>query len=244
MDNKNLLRKKLDRYLRFPLMMTVLLVFMNIIVYGINVASGGMVTIFVLLYVLICLYVYVKRRPNIISDLVSFSYAQNCIQNALIKDLAVPYTLVDVNGRILWSNKAFYETIKSDKQHMRKHIQNIFTDITLELLQMESEDNNLRRVHIFQTDRNYEVEIRRIDVNSLLAKEFSEEAQEEEFLFAIYLYDETELVKTLEEKEKIKLVTGHIYIDNYDEAMDSIEEVRRSLLIALIEVYAECRCDY
>ena len=235
MDNKNLLRKKLDRYLRFPLMMTVLLVFMNIIVYGINVASGGMVTIFVLLYVLICLYVYVKRRPNIISDLVSFSYTQNCIQNALIKDLAVPYTLVDVNGRILWSNKAFYETIKSDKQHMRKHIQNIFTDITLELLQMESEDNNLRRVHIFQTDRNYEVEIRRIDVNSLLAKEFSEEAQEEEFLFAIYLYDETELVKTLEEKEKIKLVTGHIYIDNYDEAMDSIEEVRRSLLIALID---------
>ena len=32
-----------------------------------------------------------------------------------------------------------------------------------------------------------------------------------------------------------KLVAGLIYLDNYDEALESVEEVRRSLLTALIE---------
>ena len=32
-----------------------------------------------------------------------------------------------------------------------------------------------------------------------------------------------------------KLVAGLIYLDNYDEALESVEEVRRSLLTALID---------
>lgn len=31
-----------------------------------------------------------------------------------------------------------------------------------------------------------------------------------------------------------RLVAGLIYLDNYDEALESVEEVRRSLLVALV----------
>ena len=31
------------------------------------------------------------------------------------------------------------------------------------------------------------------------------------------------------------MVAGLIYLDNYDEALESVEEVRRSLLVALID---------
>ena len=215
--------------------MAVLLIVMNGVVYGIDTTSGVVVTVFILAYFGVVMYLYFRKRPNIMSDLVAFSFAHGSVQSKLIKELAIPYTLVDSNGRVLWSNKAFYDIVKSDKQHMRKHIQHIFTDITLELLQMEPEDQNHRIVHIYQNEKNYRVEIRRVDVQSVLSTNLAEDAHEDDILFAIYLYDETQLVEALEEKEKIKLVAGHIYIDNYEEAMEATEEVRRALLVALID---------
>lgn len=235
MNKKNLLRREVEKYLKVPFYMLLLLAVMNGVVYGIDVTSGAVVSGFLAVYLLAVGYIYLRKRPNIMSDLVAFSFIHGSIQSELIKELTIPYTLVDTNGRVLWSNKAFYDTVKSDRQHMRKHIQHIFADITLELLEMEPEDNNQRTVHIFQNDKNYLVDIRRIEVQGLLAKELAGEAETEDVLYAIYLYDETDLVQALEEKEKTKLVSGQIYIDNYEEAMESTEEVRRSLLVALID---------
>ncbi|MBR1866907.1 MAG: DHH family phosphoesterase [Lachnospiraceae bacterium] len=235
MDEKNILRKEIEKYLTFPFILAILLIVMNGVVYGFDMTCGMIVTIFVVLYLIVAAYMYFRKRPGIMSDLVAFGFAHGSVQNKLIRELSIPYTLVDHNGRILWSNKAFYETVKSDKQHMRKHIQHVFADITIELFDMEPEDNNQRVVHIFQSERNYRVEIRRVGVQELLSAGIVKEAREEDVLYALYLYDETELVEVLEEKAKIKLVVGHIYIDNYEDAMESTEEVRRSLLIALID---------
>ena len=61
------------------------------------------------------------------------------------------------------------------------------------------------------------------------------EIEEGNDLIACYLFDETELNQYIRQKEDEKLVTGLLYLDNYDEALNSVEEVRRSLLVALIE---------
>ena len=55
------------------------------------------------------------------------------------------------------------------------------------------------------------------------------------YLVAFYLFDETALKIALKEVEDQSLAVGLIYLDNYDEALESVEEVRRSLLIALID---------
>jgi c-di-AMP phosphodiesterase-like protein len=235
MNESRVLRKEIEKYLKVPFVLAIPLLIMNGVVYCMDTGSGVVISAFIVIYLGAAGYLYFKQRPNIMSDLMAYSFAQGSVQSALIKELAVPYTLVDRRGRILWSNKAFYETVKSDKQHMRKHIQNVFTDITLELLEMEPEDENRRVIHIYQAEHNYRVEIRRVDVASLLSQELTGEVASEDVLYAIYLYDETELVEALEEKEKIKLVVGHIYIDNYEEAMESTEEVRKALLVALID---------
>ncbi len=235
MKEQNLMRKEIEKYLKIPFYMFILLLVMNGVVYGIDVTSGVIVSVFNVAYLGCVGYIYARKRSNIMSDLVSFAFAHGSVQSELLKELSVPYCLVDINGRVLWSNKAFFAAVKSDKQHMRKHIQNIFVDITLELLQMEPEDDNRRVVHITQNSRNYRVEIRRVPVQELLMPEISGDVNEEEALYAIYLYDETELVEALEEKEKIKLVVGHIYIDNFEDAMDSIEEERGALLVALLD---------
>lgn len=57
----------------------------------------------------------------------------------------------------------------------------------------------------------------------------------DEFLTALYLFDETELQHCKQENLDQKQVSALVYIDNYDEALDSIEDVKRSLLIALVD---------
>ena len=52
---------------------------------------------------------------------------------------------------------------------------------------------------------------------------------------ALYLFDETELQHCKQENLDQKQVSALVYIDNYDEALDSIEDVKRSLLIALVD---------
>lgn len=59
--------------------------------------------------------------------------------------------------------------------------------------------------------------------------------QDSEYLTALYLFDETEMNRYIRENEEEKMVAGLVYIDNYDEALDSIEDVKRSLLVALID---------
>jgi c-di-AMP phosphodiesterase-like protein len=55
------------------------------------------------------------------------------------------------------------------------------------------------------------------------------------YLIAMYLFDETALHIALKEVDDQSLAVGMIYLDNYEEALESVEEVRRSLLIALID---------
>ena len=59
--------------------------------------------------------------------------------------------------------------------------------------------------------------------------------EEEEYFIAVSLQDVTELNEYIRENEDQRLIAGLIYIDNYDEVMESVEEVRQSLLVALID---------
>ena len=52
-------------------------------------------------------------------------------------------------------------------------------------------------------------------------------------LMAMFFYDETELQEYIQKNEDDKLVVALAYLDNYEEALEGVEEVRRSLLIAL-----------
>lgn len=54
-------------------------------------------------------------------------------------------------------------------------------------------------------------------------------------LMAVYLFDETDIKKYIQQLHDERIVVGLIYIDNYDEALESIDELRRSLLAGLVE---------
>ena len=57
----------------------------------------------------------------------------------------------------------------------------------------------------------------------------------DQYLTALYLFDETELHRYIRENKEQQLVSAQVCIDNYEEALESIEEVKRSLLVALVD---------
>ena len=78
---------------------------------------------------------------------------------------------------------------------------------------------------------NYTMKIKRISLHEMAVNSDIIDAQEYEgSLIAIYLFDETALRLAIEEVDNQSLAAGLIYLDNYEEALDSVEEVRRSLL--------------
>ena len=54
-------------------------------------------------------------------------------------------------------------------------------------------------------------------------------------IISLFLHDETDMMELEQKREEENLVAGLLYIDNYDELIDSIDEVRQSLMTALID---------
>ena len=82
----------------------------------------------------------------------------------------------------------------------------------------------------------YRASIKRVTIQSdsgLLSAAPGQKTEQQ--VLAVYLYDETEIHEYMQAITDQKMVAGLIYLDNYDEALESVEEVRRSLLVALID---------
>ena len=90
-------------------------------------------------------------------------------------------------------------------------------------------------LHSSFMERKYCIDLIRLDD---LGDEGTEEIRslsEEEELVAVYLRDETEEVELKQKLDEERVVLGLAYIDNYEDVMEQIEEVRRSLLSALVD---------
>lgn len=218
--------------MRWPLVLTALLVVMNVVMYVVDLKAGAVATAFTAVYVVIAVLLYFQKRPSILNELISFATRYGQVQKKLIQDFALPYALLDSEGRILWMNDEFLFVTGKDKKY-RKFIGNIFPEVTMEKLPLQ---NEVRDIELVFNEHDYRLNMKRVDISELLnSSEIVETEQDNSYLITVYIYDETELKKYIRKNEDERLVTGLLYLDNYEEALESMEEVRSSLLIALID---------
>lgn len=230
MKKKNVkLKGKLRVYLYMPLLLTILLAILNIFIYMENKSAGGMFSAFVLLYFLIMLLVYIHNKPKLVEEMVSFATKFGSVQKELLNEFEIPYALLDYNAKFLWVNEKFTEFTGKDKTY-HKSVTTLFPALTKELLQRSEA---VESINMQVDDRYYRVAMKRLYFDSMM--EENGIVQSNEYLTALYLFDETELNRYQQENVDQQLVTGLVYIDNYDEALNSIEDVKRSLLVALID---------
>ena len=78
-----------------------------------------------------------------------------------------------------------------------------------------------------EEDSIVRLSVKRIYFNSIAEEnEIIDTNEADEFLTALYVFDESELYRCKKEITEQKQVSALVYIDNYDEALDSIEDVR------------------
>ena len=226
------LKGRLRNYMCWPLLLTVLLVAMNIPLYVVDALAGGMFSIFTGIYFLIVCLSYQRNKPVLVRELINFATQYGTVQKKLLNEFEVPYILIDDNGKILWVNEQF-TAITGKGKNYHKSITSIFPSVTKELLQKQDEFED---IHITLGDRIYRASLSKLYFDTLAeANDMIAFEQSEQFLTAMYLFDETELNHYIQENKDERMIASLIYIDNYEEALDSIEEVKRSLLVALVD---------
>ncbi len=211
----------------------VLLLLVNLGIYFLDVRAGFLLTCFLVFYFCMIAYLMLYNRPIIINELVSFATQYGQVQKELLRELAIPYALLDEDAKVIWHNNAFASAVHSEKASKRS-VTSYFSSITKDRL--PAEDYGVTEQEISFENSEYMAQITRISLRDIVRD--SDIIGEEEYkgcLYALYLFDETALKLALRENDDQSLAVGLIYLDNYDEALESVEEVRRSLLIALID---------
>lgn len=226
------LKGRLRRYLNWPVYFTIVLILMDVFMYTQNVQMGAEFTGFILVYFAI---VFVEERRNkslLMNELVNFATQYGTVQKQLLNEFEIPYALLDYNSKFLWVNEKFTEITGKDKNY-HKSVTTVFPGLTKDVLQ---KSDSLESMNVTLDEHIYRLSMKRIYFDSM-TKDSSIVSMDEsdEYLTAIYMFDETELNRYMKENEEQQLVAGLVYIDNYEEALDSIEDVKRSLLIALVD---------
>lgn len=227
------LKGRLKIYMQVSVYLGLLLLVVDVGIYLLDVKAGFLLMCFLVLYFGMILYLMLYNRPIIINELVSFATQYGQIQKELLRELAIPYALLDEDGKIIWYNRAFAKAIHNEKA-MRRSVTSFFSSVTK--VRLPSQEEGSAEFEISFDDSEYVAKFIRISLREIASD--SSIIEEEEYkgcLFAMYLFDETALKIALKENDDQSLAVGAIYLDNYDEALESVEEVRRSLLIALID---------
>lgn len=225
------LKGRLKAYLRSALLLGVLLAVVDIGLYFLDVRSGIVVTAFLVFYFIIMSLLLYYNKPIIMNEFINFATQYGQIQKKLLRELELPYVLMDEDGKIIWTNIAFENIVHKDKGY-HKSITSLFPSITKDKLRLETD----AEFELTFEEREYVMKLKKISIDEALDNsEIIVNDGNGGYLIAAYLFDETALKMALRENDSQSLAVGFIYLDNYDEALESVEEVRRSLLVALID---------
>lgn len=232
MKKKIRFKGKLRNYLYWPMLLTILLLVINIGVYFYDTKSGVVISGFLVIYFVVELSFYCYNKPHLVNEIINFATRYATVQKRLLNEFEIPYALLDVNGKILWINEEFSNITGVDKAY-HKSITTLFPSVTREFLQKNGDNSS---ISLALEEKRFRISINRIYVDNITEEgELLEIDGSDEFLTALYLFDETLLCHYMVENQEQKQVAALVYIDNYEEALDSIEDVKRSLLIALID---------
>ncbi|MBR6293199.1 MAG: DHH family phosphoesterase [Lachnospiraceae bacterium] len=233
---KGNMRNIISMLLQVPLYMCVLLVIMDIYLFTINTDAGITGLIFTAVYAVICAAFFVIRWKKLDRELVKFGIGFDQAQRKLLSEMSVPYVIIDEEGCILWADSEFLR-LSGERIKNRQHIDEIIPELNFSVFPPV---DGKSEVSFDFREMNFKAHLRSFEMDGLDDGSFwnSEKRRpsggKSGRAIGIYLYDETLIRKLQKDIQDQELAIGLLYIDNYDEALESIDEVRRSLLTALV----------
>lgn len=226
------LKGHINIFLKWPLILGILLIATSVVIFAIDKRAGLVALCADAIYLLIAIILFRYHNPSIMSELVNFASEYNQIQRQMMHGLSVPYILLDDNGKVLWTNDEMDKILAKDNSRGR-NITLLFPHITISDV---PETGELYTVEFDYEQKSYRAELRRFEVEEVYKQTgIVESVKSKQSLIAAYLFDVTDYKKLIKDSANERMVACQIDIDNYDEVMENIEEVRRSLLSAMID---------
>lgn len=231
-EKKTKYKGTLRLYITWPLILTLLLFVGAAGIYFIDARAGYAAFGVTFIYAVIALAIRFYNRRSIVNDLVNFATSFGQVQKGLLKGLALPYALLDENGRFVWCNLEFQALIGKELP-FGKSITTYVPELTKDRLPSGEESVEME---FSVNGRDFRADIRRNALDEMAHDSLI--TDDDGFtgsIITLFLFDETEINLLKKKNRDETIVAGYIYMDNYDEAMEDVEEVRRSLLVALID---------
>ena len=211
-------QEKLRNYLRWPIFPAVLSILMAVLICVANWETGLLVFLLALICGGICLRLYAVSGAEINRAMIGFSAATDSMQARLAENLDLCYALLDRSGAFSYQNTAMTALLAAQHKNPRR-LDELFPELNPEELAKITES------------ADYHLSLGELRLRVRLVRE----KLGNDKVFALYFYDETALLKLREEEESRRLAAGLLYLDNYEEAMESVDDVRRPLLTAMID---------
>lgn len=211
-------QEKLRNYLRWPIFPAVLSILMAVLICVANWETGLLVFLLALICGGICLRLYAVSGAEINRAMIGFSAATDSMQARLAENLDLCYALLDRSGAFSYQNTAMTALLAAQHKNFRR-LDELFPELNPEELAKITES------------ADYHLSLGELRLRVRLVRE----KLGNDKVFALYFYDETALLKLREEEESRRLTAGLLYLDNYEEAMESVDDVRRPLLTAMID---------
>ncbi|MGL5436986.1 MAG: DHH family phosphoesterase [Lachnospiraceae bacterium] len=229
--NENVKAKgQLRVYLMWPLLLLPFVICGNLAAWMIDSISAVAVLPFTLVYIVIAVWIFIYRKNWLVGGLVEFSSEYAWVQKQLLTELSIPYAMASEDGRLMWCNEAF-QNILDDDGLTKKNLTALFPGVSKS--DFDTNDDTVS-IHTNVGPLQFRLELKPMFICGTELEEKQGLAGHQK-MFAVYLFDETEILQYKQQITDEKMVAGLFYLDNYEEALESVEEVRRSMLTALID---------
>ena len=218
-------------YLNWPIILAVYLIIMVIILYIIDGTAGFVSAIFVLCYIAFSLYLRWTKFNNLNPAIISVAEEIAKKQKFYFDKVDLPHAIVDETGRILWGNDNFLAI--SNSLSVGKNIKYIFRELNEDIFKNLKDE----KIDILTSydNKKYKAHMRIVKPNELYIDNSDNIFDESLKVVLLYFTDETEYYDLKQENDDNKQVIGFIYIDNFYEIAESMEDSKASMLIAMVD---------
>ena len=212
--------------------MMILLLVLTVVIFSIDTLAGCVTAGFSVVIYLLLIGLDLYFKPKVLQELIDFANHYEGIQRDMLQEFAIPFGLTEPDGKVLWMNERLME-LTGKNAHFHKNISLVMPELDVSAF---PEDLDEYMIETAYKDQTFRVTMRRIRMDELLdASAVAQRTQENSCIVAVNFLDITELSHLRKENHDQKQVVGLLYMDNYDEVMESVEDIRRSMLEALVD---------
>ncbi len=223
---------KLNLILQAPFYLSAIFIIINIAIYFIDIPAGLFVSAFIVLYLAALIFLRRFCKDAVINEISHIQGFYDDTKLNIMENTPFPSAILDTDGKVMWMSRDFmFLTGKDEDFH--KSVASIFSHLTKEMLQKIDDETSDTAEY---GGRTYRIYLKRMNLTDYMGERLhiiSKEGYKQ--IILLTLADKTMQTELEQKYKNEKMSVALLYMDNYEEVIESMEEVKASILQALVD---------